>query len=89
MTRYQCESCGGVYEDPQPGGVTYFHACPPERVDALEGQVDDDGKPVLASVPIEDRRDENIVQDPVVDADGRGRVPAVKMRAEGRGRRAL
>jgi len=28
MFKFKCNSCGGVYFDPQPDGKRYFHACP-------------------------------------------------------------
>lgn len=70
MTRYRCESCQGVYIDPQPDGRPYYHVCP------LMGPVGK-GKPGgifrsrerFESVPIEDRRDEN-----VKDMKGKGRT---------------
>lgn len=35
--KVQCLTCGGVYHDVQPDGVSYFHACPPLS-DAEVGQ---------------------------------------------------
>src|SRR5574337_304626 len=29
MPWFRCNACGGEYQDPQPGGLRYFHACPP------------------------------------------------------------
>ena len=26
---WRCNTCGGLYVDPQPDGTRYFHACPP------------------------------------------------------------
>jgi hypothetical protein len=31
MSRWRCHACGGTYDDPQPDGWRYFHACPPVR----------------------------------------------------------
>ena len=44
--RYECLSCGGIYETPQ-GDYEYFHTCPKVRFDAKRKKV-----------PIENPRDE-------------------------------
>lgn len=49
MSRWQCNSCGGTYEDTLPSGIAYMHACPLDRVDAAGNRV-----------PIATPRDENV-----------------------------
>ncbi len=50
MATFRCNSCRGLYLDPQPPGVRYFHACPP-LVDQKTG----------ARAQRADHRDENYV----------------------------
>jgi len=32
--RFRCVTCGGEYDDESADGVPYYHACPPEPLDA-------------------------------------------------------
>jgi hypothetical protein len=38
MPTYRCESCKGVYVDPQ-NGVHFPHVCPPTSTDAASGKI--------------------------------------------------
>lgn len=46
---FRCNACRGTYEDQQPDGAIYFHACPP---------LPPDKNGVTAERP--DKRDENL-----------------------------
>jgi len=58
MSKFQCKTCLGIYNDTCPDGLAYYHACP----DKLEGN--DKYK------PRKDKRDEN----PGRKSEGKGRV---------------
>lgn len=32
MIKYQCNTCLGEYNDTNPDGLAYYHACPPELI---------------------------------------------------------
>jgi len=52
MALYECQTCGGQYQDVLPDGLLYFHACAPLSVaEGAQGQE----RP--------DRRDENVVSE--------------------------
>jgi len=36
MGKFKCPTCLGTYEDPQPNGARYYHACPPIGASELE-----------------------------------------------------
>lgn len=61
----KCNSCGGTYPDTTKGGVTYFHACPTQRIKthAVCDQVT--GNVVTPAVfePTPNPRDETLVPD--------------------------
>ncbi len=52
MSRWECLSCGGVYEDVLPDGMLYFHACPPTRAHPTDSN---------RTIPIPKRRNENVI----------------------------
>jgi len=56
VSRYRCNSCQGVYSNPQPDGSSYAHVCPEERVVQLPGSTLE--HPLVQLEPIADRRDE-------------------------------
>jgi len=87
--RKQCNACGGIYQDAMPDGTRYFHACPPERIVELEGQVDDDGKQLSARLGIPAPRDENVVLEFEVLPERLPRVVGEHVRSEGLGAREL
>jgi len=71
MSVYECLSCRGVYQDPQPDGSSYYHRCPPLSTDPRGGAVE---RP--------DMRDETLVfgnegEASRLKAPGRGRAPYV------------
>ncbi len=81
MATFRCVSCGGLYVDPQPPGVRYFHTC----ADVVDHATD-------KRSPQPNARDENIVEEFTV-FDGRvqpahekGRVGHVRLRSAGAGR---
>ena len=39
MTRWRCKSCGGEWDDDQPGG--YYHECPPGTANPRNENIDD------------------------------------------------
>lgn len=81
MATYRCLSCGGIYVDPQPPGIRFFHTCTP-LVRNPAGEL----------APTPQPRDENPVVDQIVGKDireGRPFDPAdliAHVRARGRGR---
>jgi hypothetical protein len=83
MTRYECLSCGGIYDPDQPGG--YYHVCPPiakptgRRISFKmpDGTVIQTEEVEYLENP--DKRDENI--DPKtgkMKGEGKGRRPVVQ-----------
>lgn len=80
MATYRCKTCLGLYVDPQPSGVPYYHACPPV--------VD----PLVGAKPRPNHRDENVVADFIPGKDPlEGRVftaatVRVRMKSPGLGR---
>ena len=56
MPRYRCNSCQGVYSNPQADGSSYAHVCPEERVVELPGSTEEEPRVQLEAIA--DRRDE-------------------------------
>src|SRR5260370_19417013 len=84
MATYRCKTCRGLYIDPQPSGVPYYHACPPD-VDPKTGR----------ATPTKNARDENVVADVIMGkapGDGHTVTPEaarVRMKAHGLGREVM
>lgn len=71
MARQKCKTCGGEFETVQPGGIAYFHTCPPiEKVTIDRAGVISDVDPAAVQagdkilrrrfVPPPNGRDENV-----------------------------
>lgn len=100
MSKYKCNSCGGVYSDHTSDGMDYYHVCPPEKV--VHAEFDADGKVLTAEkrVPHENPRDERTYGSAIVvdqklywfDPDPTGDKPFIltpftpRIRKEGAGR---
>jgi hypothetical protein len=87
--RYECNACKGRYEDPQPDGARYFHACPPVPLSREDTDSEDDSEVVVEWGPRPDHRDENVIHvlrdnDPAVNV-----VEAAELKSHGAGRREL
>lgn len=59
MPIYRCNACGGVYVDPQAGGVRYHHACAPVRNQNLNPDPAAEGYDPREFIEREGHRDEN------------------------------
>jgi len=81
MARFRCNTCQGTYADESPGGVRYFHACPPIPNPDLQPDPALPGFDPREQVERTDKRDEN-----VIDLEGRDKG---RPQRPGRGRTQL
>lgn len=90
MTRkLRCRACRAVYFDRSTGGVVYFHQCALVPNPAFQP---DPGRPRYDPRELIERpghRDENLLEELPLDAEGRMRPRLVSRRLEGAGAEEL